>query len=178
MNREAPTITHRAVNALREMPCPCRQSIAWWQEAHRLQLALCDELEAIADSLPRHVVHEDCIFAAKTLGSLIRDVHAYEESTLFPALKERFPASPEISSAIERLTFEHLADECYADDLAEKLLYLGNGGEDVNIEALAYMLRGFFDALRRHIAYERDHFSFALETLGAKPTADGTSSLN
>jgi hemerythrin-like domain-containing protein len=171
-------MNHRAVNALREMPCPCRQSIAWWSEAHRLLLALCDDLEAIADSLPRHVVPEDCILAAKTLGSLIRDVHAYEEKTLFPALKDRFPASTEISSAIDRLKLEHLADECYADDLAEKLLYLGNGGEGVNIEALAYMLRGFFDALRRHIAYERDHLSLALEALQANPRADGAALLN
>jgi len=155
----------RTVNAPREMPCPCRKSISWWPEAHRLLLALCDDLEAIADSLPRHVIPQDCIFAAKTLGRLIRDVHAYEETTLFPALMARFTASPEIASAIDRLKSEHVADECYADDLAEKLLYLGNGGQDVNIEALAYMLRGFFDAMRRHIAYERDHFSAALDAL-------------
>lgn len=166
-------MNHHAAKPPREMPGLYRQSIAWWRDAHRLLLALCDDLEAIADSLPRHVVAQDCVFAAKNLGSLIRDVHAYEEKTLFPALNDWFRSSPEISSAIDRLKFEHLADECYADDLAEKLLYLGNGGQDVNMEALAYMLRGFFDALRRHIAYERDHFSSALESLQRNAKADG-----
>lgn len=141
------------------------KSIAWWKEAHRLQLALCDDLESIADSLPSGIVNQDCLLAAKSLGRLIRDVHAYEEETLFPALARVFPASGEFASAVDRLTFEHLADECYADDIAEKLLHVGTGGRDVNMEALGYMLRGFFEALRRHIAYERDHFSSAVEML-------------
>lgn len=154
-----------ATKPAREMPGVHRKSLAWWRESHRLQLALCDDLEEIADSLPAHIVRHDCLYAAKSLGRLIRDVHAYEEETLFPALKELFHASPEITSAIDRLKFEHLADECYADDLSEKLLHLGNGGEEVNMEALGYMLRGFFDALRRHIAFERDHFAGALDAI-------------
>lgn len=155
---------YRATKSAAQVPSG-RKSIAWWKEAHRLQLALCDDLEAIADSLPSNVVNQDCVFAAKSLGRLIRDVHAYEEETLFPALTQVFPSSSEFAGAIDRLTFEHLADECYADDIAEKLLYLGTGGRDVNMEALGYMLRGFFEALRRHIAFERDHFSSAIEVL-------------
>jgi hemerythrin-like domain-containing protein len=141
------------------------KSIAWWKEAHRLQLALCDDLEAIADSLPANIVNQECLYAAKSLTRLIRDVHAFEEQTLFPSLRQMFNASNEFAAAVERLTFEHLADECYADDIAEKLIYVGSGGRDVNMEALGYMLRGFFEALRRHIAFERDHFSSAVETL-------------
>lgn len=155
---------YRATKPATQVPSG-RKSIAWWKEAHRLQLALCDDLEAIADSLPSGIVNQDCLFAAKSLGRLIRDVHAYEEETLFPALSQIFPASGEFAVAVDRLTFEHLADECYADDIAEKLLYLGTGGRDVNMEALGYMLRGFFEALRRHIAFERDHFSSAIEVL-------------
>ena len=66
------------------------KSIAWWKEAHRLQLALCDDLEAIADSLPSSIINHDCLFASKCLVRLIRDVHAYEEETLFPALRQVF----------------------------------------------------------------------------------------
>lgn len=166
-------MNQNAAKPPREMPGLHSNSLAWWREAHRTQLALCDDLEAIADSLPRQVVAHDCVHAAKNLGKLIRDVHAYEERTLFPALQVRFADSPGISAAIDRLKFEHLADECYADDLAEKLIDLGNGAANINMEALAYMLRGFFDALRRHIAYERDHFSGALEALeGGGASAD------
>lgn len=155
---------YRATKPAAQVPSG-KKSIAWWKEAHRLQLALCDDLEAIADSLPSNIANQDCLFAAKSLGRLIRDVHAYEEETLFPALGQAFATSSEFTIAVDRLTFEHLADECYADDIAEKLLYVGTGGRDVNMEALGYMLRGFFEALRRHIAYERDHFSSAIEGL-------------
>lgn len=141
------------------------KSIAWWKEAHRLQLALCDDLEAIADSLPSSIINHDCLFAAKCLVRLIRDVHAYEEETLFPALRQVFQSSPEFQAAVDRLKFEHLTDECYADEIAEKLIYVGSGGRDVNMEALGYMLRGFFEALRRHVAFERDHFSGAVDAL-------------
>lgn len=141
------------------------KSADWWKDAHRSQLQLCDDLEAIADSLPSNIVNQDCLFAAKNLSGLIREVHAFEEETLFPALRKLFEASPDVAAAIDRLTFEHLADECYADDIAEKLLYIGSGGRDVNMEALGYMLRGFFEALRRHIAFERDHFLTAVERL-------------
>lgn len=144
---------------------PGGKPIAWWKEAHRLQLALCDDLEEIADSLPANIVNQQCLLAAKSLTRLIRDVHAFEEETLFPALRRVFRASDEFNAAVDRLTFEHLTDECYADDIAEKLTYVGSGGRDVNMEALGYMLRGFFEALRRHIAFERDHFSSAVETL-------------
>ena len=153
---------HEITKSAARVPGNGVKSIAWWKEAHRLQLALCDELEAIADSLPANIVNQDCLFAAKSLVRLIRDVHAYEEETLFPALGQVFQSSPEFVAAVDRLTFEHLTDECYAEEIAEKLIYLGSGGRDVNMEALGYMLRGFFEALRRHVAYERDHFSAAV----------------
>ena len=155
---------HQATTHAATMPAGAR-SIAWWKEGHRLQLALCEDLEAIADSLPANIVNHDCLFAAKSLGRLIRDVHAFEEETLIPALRQVFPSSSDIASAVDRLTYEHLADECYAEDIAEKLFHLGTGGRDVNMEALGYMLRGFFEALRRHIAFERDHFSGAVDML-------------
>lgn len=156
---------HKIIKSAAKAAGQGSKSIAWWKEAHRLQLALCDDLEAIADSLPSGIVNHDCLFAAKCLVRLIRDVHAYEEQTLFPALRQVFHSSSEFLAAVDRLTFEHLTDECYADDIAEKLIYVGSGGRDVNMEALGYMLRGFFEALRRHIAFERDHFSGAIDAL-------------
>ena len=156
---------HKSNKSATHIPVDGWKSLAWWKEAHRLQLALCDDLEAIADSLPSSIVNQDCLYAAKSLVRLIRDVHAYEEQTLFPALRDYFQSSPEFLAAVDRLTFEHLTDECYADDIAEKLVYVGAGGRDVNMEALGYMLRGFFEALRRHVAFERDHFSAAIDSL-------------
>ena len=136
-----------------------RAVIARWKEAHDLQLKLCDELEAIADSLPTNIDPIKCLGVAKCLGAVVKDVHRFEEDDLFPTLTGRPEEAGSMAATFERLKFEHLIDESYADDLTERLLYLGHGGLDVNMEATGYMLRGFFEALRRHIAFEQDYFA-------------------
>ena len=45
---------------------------------------------------------------------------------------------------------------------------LGKGKSPGNPEATGYMLRGFFEALRRHIAFERDHLLAVLRDAGRK----------
>ncbi|MCJ8518044.1 hypothetical protein ABID21_001074 [Pseudorhizobium tarimense] len=59
-NDLGPTFHERAV-ADAEMP-------ACLHRDHLEQLALCDELEEIADSLPAKVNRQKCIYAAKALG--------------------------------------------------------------------------------------------------------------
>jgi hypothetical protein len=130
-----------------------------WQQAQEEQLRLCDELEQIADSLPSGVNRQKCFYAAKALGPLIRGAHHYEDTVLFPQLESRIMALPDLPKALARLKFEHFEDECFAEELTERLLELGSGRRDVNMEATGYMLRGFFEALRRHIAFERDYFA-------------------
>lgn len=128
-------------------------TLAWLRRAHEEQLALCDELEDIADSLPANINRQKCIYASKALGPLIRGVHHYEETVLFPLIAREF--GNEFSTTIDRLKFEHCEDECFAEELTEALLRLGSNSA-VNMEATGYMLRGFFEAIRRHIAFERD----------------------
>ena len=130
----------------------------WWQKAHGEQLRLCSELEEIADSLPARVNRQKCIYAAKALVPLIKGVHHYEDTVLFPALESRLSSSPDLSHMLARLKFEHFEDECFAEELTERLLTLASGRSDVNMEATGYMLRGFFEAVRRHIASEWDYF--------------------
>jgi hemerythrin-like domain-containing protein len=132
-------------------------SIDWWKQAHDEQLRLCAELEAIADSLPTSINRQKCIYAAKALGPLIRGVHHYEDEVVFPALERQFQTTPDLARTLARLRFEHFEDECFAEELAERLLLLGSGRSDVNMEATGYMLRGFFEGVRRHIAFEQDH---------------------
>ena len=66
-------------------------SLAWLSRAHAEQLRLCDALEEIADSLPDKINRQKCIYAAKALGPLVRGVHRYEETVLFPALLASAP---------------------------------------------------------------------------------------
>ena len=130
-----------------------------WRSAHEEQLRLCTELEEIADSLPAKINRQKCIYAAKALGPMIKDAHHYEDTVLFPVLESRAPRSPDLDKTLARLKFEHFEDECFAEELAERLLLLGSGRAGINMEATGYMLRGFFEGMRRHIAFEHDYFT-------------------
>ncbi len=132
------------------------RTLGWMRQAHQQQLALCGELEAIADSLPANIDRQQCLLAAARLEPLIRNVHHYEENTLFPWLRRRNAADDDLARTLHRLTSEHCEDACFAEELTEALLILGSGG-GANMDAVGYMLRGFFEGLRRHIAFEREH---------------------
>lgn len=123
---------------------------------HHDKLALCDALEAIADSLPWRVDRFECLRIAAELSPLMRKGHAYEEACVFPAF-EGSGQNPERAQSIARLKAEHATDECAAADLSEVLLKIGHGGAVDNPEALGFMLRAFFQSMRRHVAFEREH---------------------
>ncbi|PSJ55062.1 hypothetical protein C7I85_26950 [Mesorhizobium soli] len=123
---------------------------------HAEKLALCDLLEAIADSLPQALNREQCLAASGKLEPLLREVHAYEEGVLFPAyIRAQGNAQPSVE-LVARLKAEHIEDADFAAELAEGLRRIGQGLDVLNVDALSYMLRGFFAALRRHIANERE----------------------
>ena len=122
------------------------------QRAHREKLRLCAALEEIADSLPDRVDTLMCLSTANTLLPMLRNIHRYEEETIFPA----YAAVTHDTGCVERLKAEHLEDECFADELTEALLLAGHGGTVANPEALGFMLRGFFETIRRHVAFERE----------------------
>ena len=125
--------------------------------AHGEKLVLCDELERIADGLPHKVERALCLSIAGRIVPMLKESHAYEEEVVFPAFAAA-SASPSIGDAsIRRLKAEHVEDECAAQDLADVLFAIGHGSAIDNPEALGFMLRAFFEALRRHIAFEREH---------------------
>ena len=130
--------------------------IAALRKAHKDHLLLCDRLEEIADSLPDAINRQKCMYAARALGPMIRGVHRFEEDVVFPLIAERLKSDDKIEPTLNRLRFEHCEDECFAEELAEALHAMGTGDADINIEAIGYMLRGFFEAMRRHIAFETE----------------------
>jgi len=130
-------------------------SLDWLKKAHDAQLTLCSALEEIADSLPANINRQKCIYAAKSLIPLINGVHRYEEEALFPLLTTKSSDDGELAESIARLKFEHVEDECFAEELTDTLNRLGSGDATVNAEAAGYMLRGFFESIRRHIAFEQ-----------------------
>lgn len=122
--------------------------------AHIVLLRICAGLEQVADSLPGDIDRRICMMLACELEPLMRGLHRFEEEALFPAFQQ---VQGPVSQSLDRLRAEHVEDECFAGEIAEALLALGQGGKADNPEALGFMLRGFFEGQRRHIAFEREH---------------------
>lgn len=116
---------------------------------------LCDQLESIADSLPDQVDRLLCLRVAGRLVPLMRQAHRFEEELLFPLVEAAW-AAHEHTTTIGRLKSEHVYDECSAEEITEELLRIGHGHGVRNPEAFGFMLRAFFDPVRRHLAFERE----------------------
>ncbi|TCD14942.1 hemerythrin domain-containing protein [Oricola cellulosilytica] len=124
---------------------------------HDEQIALCRRLEDLADQLPDVVDTQSCLRLAKQINAMIRTAHEHEERTLFPMLLAAHDDDERLGATIERLRYEHWEDESYADEVSDGLERFVTDRASSNPETLAYMLRGFFEGLRRHIAFEREY---------------------
>ncbi|TIS86053.1 MAG: hemerythrin domain-containing protein [Mesorhizobium sp.] len=125
------------------------------KRAHGQKLQLCDALEKIADALPG-VDRLQCLGTANAIVPLLRNIHQYEETIVFPAYEAAAGSNANLAST-RRLRAEHVEDECFASEVTEILLAIGHGKTVENAEAIGFMLRGFFESMRRHIAFEREH---------------------
>jgi len=126
------------------------------KRAHKEKLLLCDALERIADALPG-VDRLKCLGTANAIVPLLRNVHQYEETVIFPAYEAAVVRGNASLASTRRLRAEHVEDECFAGEVTEILLAIGHGEPVENPEAIGFMLRGLFENLRRHIAFEREH---------------------
>lgn len=126
------------------------------RRAHDEKLRLCDALERIADALPS-VDRLTCLSTANAIVPLLRSIHQYEETIIFPVYEEAMVGRNANLASTRRLRAEHVEDECFADEVTEILLAIGHGETVENAEAVGFMLRGFFESMRRHIAFEREH---------------------
>lgn len=116
-----------------------------------LQLALCDGLEAIADSLPDHVNRQLCLDSADVIGPTLRHLHVAEETTLIPEL---LLAGPPGERLVDSLRAEQIEDRSLAEEVEYELKLLGESRPTIGAETTGYMLRGFFQGLRRHVRRE------------------------
>jgi len=121
------------------------------QDAFARQMNLCDLLENIADSLPARLDRQQCLHVARMIGPLMKQAHAAEEALLFPQVATRHNDGENV---IEKLRLEHIEDECFAEEVQYELLRMGQGRPVLAPEATGYMLRGFFEGVRRHIRHE------------------------
>jgi len=121
------------------------------------QFDLCQKLEDLADSLPNDVDLQKCLTLARIITPVLKQAHDYEEYTLFPKLRNSHKDNAQLMGTLERLRFEHWEDESFADELRESLVNFASGRDSELTKSLPYMLRGFFEGLRRHAAFEREH---------------------
>ncbi|MEM9733378.1 MAG: hemerythrin domain-containing protein [Pseudomonadota bacterium] len=135
--------------------CDLPDDIVFLLDKHlKKQLVLCDALENIADALPESVNNQNCLHVAGSIYPIIKSAHEFEENQLFPLLTEG-EAPENLAQTLTRLHEEHWEDESFSAELTEALRDFV-AGRDTNTDKLAYMLRGFFEGLRRHIAFEKE----------------------
>lgn len=122
-----------------------------------IQLALCDALEKIADGLPNDVDRQECLHVATHIYAIVKRAHSFEEEELFPIIR-RNASSENVEDVLQHLHSDHWEDESYAEELQDALFGYITRPQSINVDALSYMLRGFFGSLRRHIAFEQEYF--------------------
>jgi hemerythrin-like domain-containing protein len=134
--------------------CGSPDLLALVEEDHALQLELCGLLEHLADCLPERVSGAVAQSAATILRQGLGPHLQLEEEMLFPLLRSRAEPGSSLEAIVSQLEAEHAADEMLALELADELQLVGQGGHVRNPEMLGYMLRAFFERLRRHIEWE------------------------
>jgi len=130
------------------------QELRTLKQNHQDLLALCHDLEALADSLPFDVNERLCHDVSDSVVALLARTQAFEEELLFPDL-EREAGSCFSAMMIERLKNEHRCDRLAAEEISLTLKALLRGHCGLTFETIGYMLRGFFECVRRHVASER-----------------------
>ncbi|MGJ8529480.1 hemerythrin domain-containing protein [Maritalea sp.] len=130
--------------------------LAGLRKNHHDKHALCDRLEEIADALPDKVDRNVCVSTARAIEPILKKAHQYEEETLFPALKKLIKGADEQAAIFERLKIEHHEDLCFGEEVRDVLASYGTGKPMQTADATGYMLRGFFESLRRHMAIEQE----------------------
>lgn len=117
-------------------------------------LDVCDQLEAIADSLPNSVSAADCARLAAEIVDLLARTHREEEAILLPMLASS--QRPELRQLANRLRGEHDYDDNAVIEVRDALLSLSTGRPLHSPDATGYLLRSFFESLRRHVLAEQD----------------------
>lgn len=134
--------------------CRTPNPIGLIAEEHALQRELCDLLEALADGLPNTFDKAMAVIAVSILeGSVPRHMRL-EEEALFPMLRQRVADDDPLVSALACLEDEHERDGATLVELTDALKTAAEAGLVINADMLGYMLRGYFESQRRHIAWE------------------------
>lgn len=144
--------------------------LALLRKNHHDKHALCDRLEEIADSLPDNLDRHICATTARSIEPILKKAHQFEEETLFPVLLRAEKGRTDFDVILSRLSDEHHEDLCFGEEVRDALLALASDTPVQSADATGYMLRGFFENLRRHMAFEAE-IAKAIKTKTAPETS-------
>ena len=123
-------------------------------ESYERVMAACDALEAIADALPDRVAPGQCERTVREVAVAVRQMHAHENDLLMPLLMDAQRA--ELRKIAADLEQAHQVDGESLIEVDEVLSAYSLGQPILSPDATGYMLRAFFEGLRRHVGRERD----------------------
>ncbi len=115
---------------------------------------LCRDLETIADALPASVNVQAGLRVAQNISPIINSAHQFEEQHIYPIIVLAVSNGAGLSADIERLKSEHWVDEDFGEEVGLALNDFIAQQNATKAEILSWMLRGFFESMRRHIAFE------------------------
>jgi hypothetical protein len=122
---------------------------------HALQLCLCDALEAVADGLPG----VNSALVQRTIdalcGGLLEEI-GRRQQIAFDNLLQNAAGNRALDLIAIRLLDEQAHDACGVEELSDALRELVRQEQASNAEVTGYLLRGFFQARRRHIAWQTE----------------------
>ena len=148
------SLEHSEQSASGVPSCSTPDPIALVREEHCLQMELCDLLEAIADGLPSVFDRDLAAIAVSMLQGSVAAHTKFEDEALFPVLEQRLGPTDPVMEALACLKEEHDRDEDIVRELTVALRTALATGSVQAPETLGYVLRGYFESQRRHIAWE------------------------
>ena len=125
--------------------------LGFMAEDRAAQRALADLLEEIADALPTTANRSAAALAAARLRRLAAQAQPAEETALFALIEAHAPVEVGARHVVAIARREGALLAGLAIELADALDGLAREGRSGEAEALGYMLRACFDAIRRRL---------------------------
>lgn len=124
------------------------------EDKHRDLLILCLKLEELAADFDTGEIPRGLQKVAKHIEPLVAAAHTLEEQKLYPDLKLH-AGSCFGSLLLDQVKSEHRVDRRAARELSLTLAAVARKRCKLNLDTVAHMVRGFQDAVRRHITAEQ-----------------------
>lgn len=124
------------------------------EDKHRDLLILCLRLEELATDFDAGEIPRGIQTVAKHIEPLVAAAHILEEQKFYPDL-ELHAGSCFGSLLLDQVKSEHRVDRRAARELSLTLAAVARKRCRLSLETVAHMVRGFQEAVRRHITAEQ-----------------------